>query len=75
MLKSSVIIGIAAAGTVIAGAGLLTRATWVSPVLLRTTLLSLVICTLDWELAWRGVVTDVVIRAPVRRRRRTSRGS
>lgn len=52
---------LAAAGTVIAGVGLLRHATWVPPVLLTTTLLSLLICTLDWNLAWRGAVIDVVI--------------
>jgi hypothetical protein len=52
---------LAAVGIVVAGVGLFTHAAWLPPVLLVATLLSLAICTLDWELAWRGAVIDLVI--------------
>ncbi len=52
---------LAGAGTAVAAVGLLTGAAWLRPVLLAATVLSLAICTLDWELAKMGAIVDVAI--------------
>ena len=54
---------LAGIGTAAAGGGLLARARWTQPVLLAATVLSLVLCVLDWEAAKMGGIIDIAILA------------
>jgi hypothetical protein len=48
-------------GFVVAAAGMVFRTTWWQPVLLVTTLFSLVITILDWDAAKFGAITNIII--------------
>ncbi|MCL5994775.1 MAG: ABC transporter permease [Chloroflexi bacterium] len=54
---------LAGIGTAAAGVGLLARARWTRPALLAATVLSLVICVLDWEAAKMGGIIDIAVLA------------
>jgi hypothetical protein len=53
--------GVAALGFIAAVVGLATDAGWTQPLLLGTTLLSLMLTVLDWNSAWAGVIINVII--------------
>lgn len=52
---------VAAVGFIVGAAGMVGRAPWWHVVLLTVTCLSLALTTLDWTVAYAGVVVDVVI--------------
>ena len=54
---------VAAVGFVLSAVGLLARWTWWRSVLLPVTALSLVLTTLDWNVAFAGIAVDAVILA------------
>lgn len=57
----SVLWAIAALGFVTAGVGLITGQGWTAQALAFSALLSLVITALDWGVAFRGTVIDVIV--------------
>lgn len=65
MRAFSVIWLLATLGFVIAAIGVLLGASWWQPVLIITTLISLVICVLDWSVAFRGAIINIVILAAI----------
>lgn len=52
---------VAAAGFALAVYGLVTGQAWYYPLMIAVALLSMVISALDWEVAFRGTIIDVVI--------------
>ncbi len=56
---------VAGAGTALSVIGLLTRVPWAQPVLLAASVLSLVLCVMDWQVAKVGAILDLVILAAV----------
>lgn len=52
---------LAATGFVIAALALLFGRSWWAPLMLVTALLSLAICILDWGVAYRGAIIDIVV--------------
>ncbi len=56
---------VAGAGTALSVIGLLTRVPWAQPVLLAASVLSLVLCVMDWQVAKAGAILDLVILAAV----------
>ncbi len=52
---------VAAVGLVVAAAGMFFDSRWWPPVLAAFALLSLVLTTLDWSVAWVGLVVNLVI--------------
>lgn len=56
---------VAAVGFVIAAVGLVAGKEWWLPLMAVAVLLSLVICILDWQNAFRGAIIDLVILVPL----------
>jgi hypothetical protein len=56
---------VAAAGFILAAIGLIAGGSWWRPVLLGVTLFSLVLTALDWEVAYAGVIINLLILAVV----------
>ncbi len=54
---------VATAGFVLGTGGFVAGAGWWRPVVAGTALLSLGICLLDWEVAFRGAIVDAIILA------------
>jgi hypothetical protein len=52
---------VAAIGFLLAAAALLFGRAWWAPLMLAACLLSLVICTLDWGIAYRGAIIDLAL--------------
>ena len=56
---------LAAVGFIIAAVAVIASWSWWQPVLLGVTLFSLVLTALDWEVAYAGVIINIVILAVV----------
>jgi hypothetical protein len=46
---------------VVAGIAMLTKTNWGAPLMVAAAILSTVLCILDWKVAYRGVIIDIVI--------------